>query len=71
MGAEPGPDADFLFVGSYHMGNPGRDVHNTKADDVTAGKRQREMEELARLLERYKPTRIMVEQAWLSGNSAR
>lgn len=32
------PQADFLFVGSYHMGNPGRDVHNTKADDVLSTK---------------------------------
>lgn len=58
---EPQPDADFLFVGSYHMNNPGRDVHNTRADDVLAPERQREIAEVARLLERYRPTKIMVE----------
>lgn len=55
------PSADFLFVGSYHMANPGRDVHNTRADDVTSGRRQPQILEVARLLERYRPTRIMVE----------
>lgn len=59
--AEAAPQADFLFIGSYHMGNPGRDVHNTKADDVRSEKRQREIREVVRLLERYKPTKIMVE----------
>lgn len=58
---EPAPAADFLFVGSYHMANPGRDVHNTRADDVLAPKRQREIAEVVRLLERYRPTRVMVE----------
>lgn len=55
------PSADFLFLGSYHMGNPGRDVHNTHADDVLAAKRQQEIVEVARLIERYRPTRIVVE----------
>jgi len=55
------PQADFLFIGSYHMGNPGRDVHNTKADDVLSEKRQREIAEVVRLIERYRPTKVMVE----------
>lgn len=53
--------ADFLFIGSYHMGNPGRDVHNTKADDVLNEERQREIAEVVRLIERYNPTKVMVE----------
>lgn len=53
--------ADFLFLGSYHMGNPGRDVHNMKADDVLSEKRQREIAEVARLVERYRPTKVFVE----------
>ncbi len=59
--ADPAPTADFLFLGSYHMNNPGRDVHNTKADDVLAKKRQREIAEVARLVERYRPTKVFVE----------
>jgi hypothetical protein len=52
---------EFLFVGSYHMGNPGRDVHNTKADNVSSEARQAQIAEVARLLERYRPTKVMVE----------
>lgn len=55
------PQADFLFIGSYHMGNPGQDVHNTKADDVLSEERQREIAEVVRLIERYRPTKVMVE----------
>lgn len=58
---DPQPDADFLFVGSYHMNNPGRDVHNTRADDVLAPERQRQIAEVARLIGRFRPTKIMVE----------
>jgi len=61
LAADPKPDADFLFVGSFHMDNPGHDVHNTRADDVLADKRQREIAEVARLIARFKPTKIMVE----------
>ena len=60
--AQPDPPrADFLFVGSYHMGNPGRDVHNTRADDVLSEKRQAEIAEVVRRLTAYRPTRVMVE----------
>lgn len=55
------PQAEFLFIGSYHMDNPGRDVHNTQADDVLSEKRQREIAEVVRLIERYRPTKVMVE----------
>ncbi|MEQ4574384.1 MAG: hypothetical protein ABN502_05500, partial [Gammaproteobacteria bacterium] len=55
------PYADYLFIGSYHMNNPGRDVHNTQADDVLSERRQREIAEAASLIERYRPTRIMLE----------
>lgn len=55
------PAADFLFLGSYHMANPGRDVHNMHADDVRATRRQQEIAEVARLVERYRPTKVMVE----------
>src|SRR4030095_14972687 len=57
----PQPDADFLFVGSFHMNNPGRDVHNTRADDVLSAKRQREIADVARLIARFHPTKVMVE----------
>lgn len=55
------PEAEFLFIGSYHMGNPGLDLVNTKADDVLGEKRQREIAEVVRLLDRYRPTKVMLE----------
>jgi hypothetical protein len=50
-----------MFVGSYHFGNPGRDLHNVAADDMTAPRRQKELAELAQRLERFKPTAVAVE----------
>jgi hypothetical protein len=43
------------------MGNPGRDIFNTKADDVLAPKRQAEIRELLDVLARFRPTKIAVE----------
>jgi hypothetical protein len=59
--AATAPAAGFLFLGSYHMANHNRDVHNTRSDDVLAPKRQQEIAEVARLIERYRPTKVMVE----------
>ena len=30
-----------LLLGTYHMGNPGLDMHNVKSDDVLALNRQK------------------------------
>jgi hypothetical protein len=59
--AAPEPVASVLFLGSYHMANHDLDVHNTHADDVLAPRRQGEIAEVARLVERYRPTKVMVE----------
>ena len=32
-----------LVLGTYHMSNPGRDVHNMQADDILSPKRQQEI----------------------------
>lgn len=50
-----------MVLGTYHMGNPGLDVVNMKADDVLVPERQRELGALAEALARFKPTMIMVE----------
>ncbi len=55
------PLAEVLILGSYHMGNPGRDIFNMKADDVLAPKRQAEMRELLDVLARFRPTKIALE----------
>lgn len=70
-----------LLLGSYHMANPGLDMYNLAADDVTTEKRQAEIEKLVNALDQFKPTRIAVEavpedsetlnkryQAYLEGN---
>lgn len=60
--------AEVLLLGTYHMDNPGQDLHNTKADDVLTPKRQAEIEELTALLARFRPTKIAIE--WDAGNQA-
>jgi Family of unknown function (DUF5694) len=55
------PLAEVLVLGSYHMGNPGRDIFNMKADDVLAPKRQAEIRELLDMLARFRPTKIALE----------
>ncbi|WP_046347436.1 DUF5694 domain-containing protein [Sphingomonas changbaiensis] len=58
--AEPAP-VEVMIVGTYHMSNPGRDLHNMKADDVLAPKRQAELAAIAASLARFRPTKIAVE----------
>jgi len=50
-----------MVLGSYHMGNPGRDVNNIKADDVLAEKRQKEIADFVALIKKFKPTKIAIE----------
>ncbi|HJU88499.1 MAG TPA: DUF5694 domain-containing protein [Gemmatimonadaceae bacterium] len=53
--------AEVLVLGVYHMANPGRDLFNTRTDDVLAPKRQAEIAELITVLKRFRPTKIAVE----------
>jgi hypothetical protein len=55
------PRAEILVLGTYHMGNPGRDVADLKADDVRSPQRQKELDELLSVLKRFQPTKIAVE----------
>jgi hypothetical protein len=43
------------------MASPARDVHNVTVDDVLSSNRQREIEELAAVLRRFRPTKIALE----------
>lgn len=58
-----GAEAEVLLLGTYHMGNPGRDLVNLVADDVLAEHRQRELQDLVESLNRFQPTKICVEVA--------
>ena len=55
------PLTEILVLGTYHMGNPGKDVLNLMADDVLAPKRQAEIRELFIVLGRFHPTKIAIE----------
>jgi hypothetical protein len=57
----PATRAEVLVLGVYHMANPGRDIFNTKADDVFAPKRQQEIAQLMEVLKRFQPTKIAIE----------
>jgi len=52
---------EILILGTYHMANPGHDIHNIQADDVLASKRQAEIEHLLSVLKRFRPTKIAIE----------
>ncbi|MEO8573540.1 MAG: DUF5694 domain-containing protein [Pyrinomonadaceae bacterium] len=52
---------EILILGTYHMANPGHDVFNMEADDVTSPKRQQEIKQLIEVLKIFRPTKIAVE----------
>ena len=56
--------SQIMILGSYHMNNPGQDVHNLEADDVLAEKRQKEIRQFVELLATFKPTKIAIERKW-------
>lgn len=55
------PLVEVMVLGTYHMGNPGLDLNNMQADDVTTPKRQQELADVARLLAKFKPNKIALE----------
>jgi len=57
----PAPRAEVLVLGTYHMANPGHDLFNTRADDVLAPARQKELAELSAVLAKFRPTKIAIE----------
>jgi hypothetical protein len=50
-----------LLLGTYHMSNPGADMFNLKADDVTTPKRQAEIQAVVDRLALWRPTKIAIE----------
>ena len=60
--AEVPAPIEVMVVGTYHMANPGLDIHNVKADDVLKPARQRELEALSAALAAFRPTKIVVER---------
>jgi len=62
---------EVMILGTYHMSNPGKDIHNLKADDVLVDKRQRELADVAAGLAKFKPTKVVVEQPVDNGAPAK
>jgi hypothetical protein len=56
--AEP---ARVLIVGTYHLSNPGQDLANVQAVDITTPERQAELQAIADALARFEPTVVAVE----------
>lgn len=50
-----------VILGTYHMGTAGNNVVNGKVDDVTSPERQKQIVKLIERLEKFKPTKIVVE----------
>lgn len=58
--------AKVLLLGTFHFGYPNMDGHKTDSSkfiDVLSPQRQREIQELADVIKRFKPTRVYIE-AW-------
>lgn len=58
---EPAP-IEVMILGSYHMDNPGRDVHNARIDPVTTPEKQAQLEALSEALARFRPTAVAIER---------
>ena len=56
--AEP---ARVVIVGTYHFANPGQDLHNVDAVDVTMPERQAELQAVTDALARFEPNVVAVE----------
>ena len=59
---EVAPPVQVMVLGTYHMDNPGLDLHNARADDVLTPKRQAELAAVAEALATFKPTVIAIER---------
>jgi len=65
------PKAKILLLGTFHFKDSGLDSYKPERDvDILSKERQRQIEEVVRLLEVYKPTKVAVEvmperQTWL------
>src|SRR5947199_7822283 len=62
---------EILILGTYHMANPGHDIHNMQADDVLAPKRQQEIAQLIAVLKKFNPTKLAIESDVSGGRVAK
>jgi hypothetical protein len=69
LAATPAPKPQLMVLGLPHFGNPGRDIANTKVEDVLAPRRQREIEALVDRLATFRPNHVAIE--WETGEQAK
>lgn len=50
-----------MIVGTFHMSNPGHDLHNTQVDDVLSDNRQAQIARVTGALARFHPTVVAAE----------
>jgi hypothetical protein len=60
-GAQHEPPAQVMVVGTYHMANPGQDLHNMEADDVLQPERQAQIHVVVDALANFEPSLVAVE----------
>jgi len=53
---------EVMIVGTFHMSNPGKDLHNLMVDDMLSQKRQPEIAAVVEGLAKFRPT--MVDAEW-------
>ncbi len=58
---EPAP-IEVMILGSYHMDNPGQDVHNARIDSVLTPDKQAQLQAVSRALARFNPTALGIER---------
>lgn len=58
----PAAPIQVMVVGSYHMNNPGRDMHNMQTDSVTTPQKQLELAAVAEALAGFRPTAVAIER---------
>ena len=61
VGAAGNAPVEVMILGTFHMANPGHDLHNQKVPDVLAQEQQAQLARIAAGLAAFKPTRIDVE----------
>jgi uncharacterized protein DUF5694 len=69
LGLSQAQATEVMILGTYHMANPGRDLHNIKSDDVLLPKHQRELADIASALAKFKPTKVVVESPARNGSA--
>jgi hypothetical protein len=59
--APAAPPVEVMILGTYHLANPGQDVHNAEIADVTSDRYQRQLAAVSNDLAAFAPTRVAVE----------